>query len=99
MTLCNPHGYVSWRFVTETVTFRNNIQVEYTDILWLAVKLYNDPTLKENLVTKFERKEAGRERQYTELNTGLWWERTEADIERRFPVSELLRFATIRHDS
>ena len=90
----------SLRFVTFSLRFVTLcvLQVKYTDILWLAVKLYNNPALKSHLLTKLEKLSVGNgDRQYTELNTGLWWEKTEAEMQRQHPVSTVSRFVTIRY--
>ena len=67
-------------------------QVEHTDILWLAVILFTTAALAtaDGLLTKFELKKVGEDRQYTELNTGQWWEKTEAEVAEKALV---LRFA------
>ena len=61
--------------------------------------MYNDPNLRPNLRTKFEKVHVGDDRQYTEPNTGLWWENTEAEVQEKAPVSHkvlrmMLRIAT-----
>jgi len=64
------------------------LQVEITDPLWLAVKLCNDPELKQGFMTTYEEWRVGMGRQYKELNSGKWWEQTEAEISEKHPVSE-----------
>jgi len=63
------------------------LQVQWTDPLWLASQLYADKSLrKHGLLSKFERGESQGMRQYTELNTGEWWERTEGGMYDGLPV-------------
>jgi hypothetical protein len=62
------------------------MQVEYTDMLWLAVSLFTDAALSSGLLTKFNPATVDGERQYTELNTGEWWGNTEAAMNARLTV-------------
>ena len=63
------------------------MQVEMTDLLWLAAQLYNDPELKEGFMAEYRELHNDMERQYRELNTGQWWGLTEADVHEKHPVS------------
>jgi hypothetical protein len=52
--------------------------VEWIDPLWLTAQLYADPELrKDGFLKEFQHTEAKGMRQYVELNTGEWWEKTE----------------------
>jgi len=51
------------------------------------MELYNDPELKQSFMATYEEQRVGMERQYKELNSGKWWEQTEAEISETHPVS------------
>jgi len=68
------------------------------DLLWLAAKLYNEPTLKEGFMTHFKKVMVGDQRQVSELNTARWWEKTEAEVAIKAPVSTVVTFCHVhRH--
>jgi hypothetical protein len=61
--------------------------VKWTDPLWLASQLYADPALREKgLLCGFESCEVEGMRQYVEMNTGEWWEKTEGGMFEGLPV-------------
>jgi len=52
----------------------------------LAAQLYADPALKAGKLAKYVSTEVEGEKQITELNTGLWWEKTETEVAEKSPV-------------
>jgi hypothetical protein len=72
-------AFVCYVFVTFRLRF-GYVQVEWTDILWLAAQLYADPELRHGRLERFEKVEEAGVRVFGELNTAKWWEDTEVEM-------------------